>query len=137
MVRINILLKSGTEGAYHAAGMMAVGAASVDTPVRIFIMDDALAGLLRTLKGERMPSGYRYKEMEEAVEKAESSGKFMSWEQLFESAKELGETEIIVCGLAADLLGVKEDDLPEYVDGISGVADFVGGMEDDDIVIAL
>ncbi len=138
MVRVNIILRTGTEAALHQAGMIAVGASSVDHPIRIFIMDDALAAVLRHYKGEKIANGYEFEEVRDGFHKAEESGKTMTWEELLESAKDLSEeVEIMACGLALDVMGYNHEELPDLFDKVSGVADFVGGLEDDDIVFTL
>ncbi len=118
--------------------MILVGATSADHPIRVFIMDDALTAVLRYYQGESIDNGYHYEEVRTGFHDAETAKKTMTWEELFDAAIELGdEVEIIACGLALDVLGKSEDDLPDIFSFVSGVADFVGNLSENDIVFTM
>ncbi len=134
MVKITILVRTGTESAFHQAGIVAVGAMTVDYPVRIFFMDDAITALKKYKEGKPIPSGYSNAETEIAFNTALEKGKIMSWEELILNSKKMGNVEVVVCALGVDLLEIDLRHLPSFVDKISGAADLVGGIKEGDIV---
>ncbi len=136
MVNITILVRTGTEAALHQAGIIAVGAVTVDIPVRIFFMDDAITALMKYKEGKPIPSGHYNAETEIAFNKGIEKAKIMSWEELIVNAKKMGYVETIACALAMDLLNIDLRHLPSFIDKISGAAELVGGLNPEDVVFS-
>ena len=119
---LSLVLFSGTDDSLTAAAVLAVGAAVMGRPVKIFLQYYALdafragkVSLDHGLAGEAT-----------ADQMADVRGhKGQHWSELLEQAKEVGEVDIQACALSMDIFGIGRDDLDPLVDGIEGVAAFM------------
>ena len=133
--RLNILVAHATLDAFNGMVLLATGAVTMDVPVNIFLTHDAVFVLKKENLEKPLEPETKFPEVKEAYKNGLESGKIKPWYELLREIKEMGDIRVIACGLAADLFGVTEDDLPDFVDGIAGVADFVGGAGENDLTI--
>jgi len=74
-----------------------------------------------------------YKGFEDSLKKAVSSGVIPSWREILEQGKKTGRLKVYACSTTMGLLGIKDEDLIEYVDDVVGAASFLNKAKDSDI----
>ena len=91
-------------------------------------------GLL-TLKKDYEPSEVSpdYKDYGEELKKAVSSGAMPEWRKVLDQGKKTGKLKIYACSTTMNLLGIKREDLREFVDEIVGAAYFLGKAKYSDV----
>ena len=128
---LSMVLFSGTDDKLNAAAVLAVGAAAMGRPVHVFLQYYALdafrSGSVNAdhrLAPEATPA---------QAPKVRAHGG-QHWSDLFRQAKDVGEVDIQACALSMDMFGLNKDDLDPLVDGVEGVAAFVGSAADGQVV---
>lgn len=122
---LSIVMFSGTDDKLDAASVLAAGAAAMGRPVHIFLQYWALDAF----RGDRIRKDHGVAP-EAGVEGAAllrrwaDSGRH--WSDVLAQAKEIGEVTIHACALSMDLLAITQADLDPMVDGVQGVASFMG-----------
>ncbi|HEX9696104.1 MAG TPA: DsrE/DsrF/DrsH-like family protein [Actinomycetota bacterium] len=123
---LSMVLFSGTDDKLTAASVLAVGAASLDRPVRIFLqywaLDAFRADRIEKDHGAAPEAGREGAELLHRF--AERGGQH--WSETLRQIKEIGDVRITACSLSMDILGIGRDDLDPLVDGIEGIAGFTG-----------
>ncbi|MFN3267817.1 MAG: DsrE/DsrF/DrsH-like family protein [Zestosphaera sp.] len=61
------------------------------------------------------------------------SGAVLGWREILEQGKKTGRLRIYACSTTMSLLGMKTEDLVEYVDEVVGAATFLSRARDSDI----
>lgn len=121
---LSLVLFSGTDDKLNCAAVLAVGAAAMGRPVNVFLQYYALdafrAGAL-----ERDHGLSREATQEQAGSVRSHHGQH--WSDLLKQAKDLGEVDIQACALSMDMYGITKADLDPIVDGVEGVAAFMAG----------
>lgn len=116
-----IICQSGTREALHMAAMVASVAAVSGRPVTVFVSMNALAHFLRRKSPEAPAAG--------------PAGDLLAtrnaprFEDLFQSAVELGDARIYACSMAMDLVGLEDHDLAEHMAGTMGLTAFLAEAE--------
>lgn len=137
MGKMVILVRNGTYESFTTASMLASGAAAVDIDIFIFAMESAVLYLSNDEyknppKFHADIGNYKQKMMEAA-----NNGVITPWYELISDLKEFTEMNIVVCSMAADALGLKKENFPDFVDSIAGVATYAAEAEGADIFITL
>ena len=121
---LSLVLFSGTDDKLNCAAVLAVGAAAMGRPVNVFLQYDALdafrSGALERDHGlapEATPG------QTDSVR----GHRGQHWSDLLKQAKDLGEVDIQACALSMDMYGITKEDLDPIVDGVEGVAAFMAG----------
>lgn len=125
-IPLSMVWFSGTDDKLSSATVLAVGAASLDRPVRIFLqywaLDAFRADRIQKDHGvapEAGPEGAAV-----LREFAERGGQH--WSETLRQIKEIGDVRITACSLSLDVLRIHLDELDPLVDGIEGIAGFTG-----------
>ena len=128
---LSLVLFSGTDDKLSAAAVLTVGAAAMGRPVHVFLQYYALdafrAGKVaadHALSPEATPA-------QAPVVRAHPG---QHWSELFKQAKDVGEVDIQACALSMDMFHLTQSDLDPLVDGVEGVASFVGSAADGQVV---
>ncbi len=137
MTTMLILLKDGSYQSFATMAMIATGAVTSDIEVKVFAMEDAVFALRKDQIDKHIKFEKPYPEYNAALQDAIDTGKTQKWWELFNDLKDLGEVELTVCALVADLLGLELEDFADVVDDIQGVAKFAGDAEEADIFITI
>jgi len=125
-IPLSMVLFSGTDDKLTAASVLAVGAASLERPVHIFLQYWALDAF----RADRIGKDHGVAP-EAGPEGAVLMNRFTErggqhWSEILRQVKEIGEVRITACSLSMDVLGITRDDLDPLVDGVEGVAGFTG-----------
>lgn len=120
--RINgIIVHSGQwDRIYHAFSIASV-LASMGEEVQVFLTYWALRNICR---GEKIFDG---DEERQAIESGIKRGILRELEQLVNLGKSFGRMRIIACSGSMELFGLREDELPEWVDKVGGLTEVLGG----------
>ena len=122
---LSMVLFSGTDDRLTSAAILAAGAAAMGRKVHIMLqywaLDAFRKGGLSKDHGVAPEAGI---EGENLFRNSIKEGSH--WSDVLSQAKELGEVEIYACAASTEMLGITEEDLDPIVDGIEGVATFVG-----------
>lgn len=117
---------SGTDDKLNAASVLAVGAASLERPVRIFLQYWALDAFRK----DRIDKDHGVAP-EGGPEGAAMLQRFnerggMHWSETLRQIKEIGDVRVTACSLSMDVLGITKEELDPLVDGVEGIAGFTG-----------
>ncbi|MBE8540650.1 DsrE family protein [Geoglobus acetivorans] len=114
---ISIIVHSGEwDRIYHAFSMASTYSA-LGEKVSIFLTYWAIDTVVR----DTAETGDERKD--DIIKKAMDSGKMKSLGEMIELGKQFGNVEIVVCSGSLDILGYSENDLPEWVDRVGGLAE--------------
>lgn len=116
-----IICQTPAREALHMAAMVASVAAVSGRPVTVFVSMNALAHFLRR-PSPNAPSAGQAGEL--LVTR--NAPRF---EDLFQSAVELGEARIYACSMAMDLMALEDHDLAPHMAGTMGLTAFLAEAE--------
>lgn len=131
MPKISIIVSSEKLDKLFPAVTLATTAAAMGWESEIFFTFWGLLALKRGYEPKEVSSDY--KGYEDELRRAVSSGTVPSWREILEQGKKTGKLRIYACSTTMELLGIKAEDLVEYVDGVVGAATFLGRAKDSDI----
>lgn len=115
--KISIMLISGKREQLQMAAMVASVGAVSGNDVIVFLSMNALQFFTKNNETKAEVDG----PMGTLLEEKNAPG-FM---ELFESSVELGDAKIFPCSMAVDILGLKQDDLEEFVSEPLGLTKFL------------
>jgi peroxiredoxin family protein len=123
---LSLVLFSGTDDKLTAAAVLAVGGAAMGRSVNVLLqywaLDAFRADRIRKDHGVAAEAG---PEGAEAMRRAAQNGQ-LHWSDLLAQAKDIGKVRVTACSLSMDLFDLSAADLDPLVDGIEGVAAFMG-----------
>jgi len=123
---ISIIVHSGEwDRIYHAFSIASTYSA-LDKKVRVFLTYWAIESVAR----KKFDCGSR--EKNEKIRKGVSEGKIKSIDEIVKLGKEFGNLEVIVCSGSMEVLGIREEELPEWVDRVGGLAEQL--MEAEEVI---
>lgn len=122
--RLSMIVFSGEMDRLLPVGILASGAIAMGQEVRIFL---TFWGLMAMRKGAffQMPVSPSFAGMVGDLGKTLQEKKIPGLVDQLRTAKELGDVEIVACGMTMDLFGLKLEDLEDVVDGVAGVGEFI------------
>lgn len=128
---LSLVLFSGTDDKLTAASVLAVGAAAMGRPVKIFLQYYALDAF----KAGRVNEDHRLSpEATDEQAPAVRAHPGQHWSELLRQAKDVGDVDIQACALSMDMFHLKKADLDPIVDGVEGVAAFMASASDGQVV---
>ena len=137
MGKLAILVTSGKFETMNTAALLASGAVANDNEVLMFFMNDSVWALKKDISETNRSFNSTFTHVNKQLEETDKSGKLQTWFNLLPDLKELGEIQIIACGLMTDIFGLKKEDLVDFVDDIAGVAFFTDAAMEYDRIISL
>lgn len=137
MGKLAILVTSGKFETMNTAALLASGAVANDNEVLMFFMNDSVWALKKDVVENNRSVNSIFPQVNKQIEENDKSGKLQTWFTLLPDLKDLGEIQIIACGLMTDIFGIKQEDLVDFVDDIAGVAFFTDVAMEYDRIISL
>lgn len=123
---VSLVLFSGTDDKLSAAAIMASGAAAMGRPVHIFLqywaLDAFRADAITKDHGVAPEGGVEGA----AAMQRQREHDHQHWSDVLRQAKLIGDVRIDACAHSMELLGLTKAELDPLVDGIHGVASFMG-----------
>jgi peroxiredoxin family protein len=128
---LSLVLFSGTDDKLSAAAILAVGAAAMGRPVNIFLQYYAL----RAFRAGKVHADHALAwEATESLSPVIRAHSGPHWSELLRQAKDVGDVNIQACALSMDMFHLRKDDLDPLVDGVEGVAAFMGSAAEGQVV---
>ncbi|MGE5591720.1 MAG: DsrE/DsrF/DrsH-like family protein [Bacillota bacterium] len=122
--KLSLVVFSGTADKLYPVAIMASGAVALGQRVDIFL---TFWGLMSFRKG--MPQNQQvsrdYEAMGPEMMRIMKEKNVPSWMDTLRTAKEIGDVRVHACAMTMDLFDLKQDDLEDVVDDITGVAEFL------------
>ncbi len=116
-----IIIHSGQlDRIYHGFSIASV-LASMGEEVQVFLTYWALRNLCN---GEKV---FDSEEEREVIEKGIKRGILREINQIVNLGKAFGNMIVIACSGSMELFGIKEEELPEWVDKVGGLTEVLGG----------
>jgi len=114
---ISIIIHSGEwDRIYHAFSIASTYSA-IGEKIKVFITYWAIDAIAKR-KIECSSN-----EKNEIIQEGMRAGKVKSLEEMIKLGREFGNVEVIVCSGSMELLGYSENDMPEWVDRVGGLAE--------------
>jgi peroxiredoxin family protein len=123
---LSLVLFSGTDDRLEAAAVLAAGAAAMGRKVNLFLQYWALDAFRKdAIRKDHGVSAEAGPEGAALLRKArETSGQH--WVDVLEQARAIGDVSINACALSMQHFELALEDLDPMVDGVTGVAAFMG-----------
>ena len=131
MPKISIIVASEKIDKILPAITLAATASVMGWEAELFFTFWGLLALKKTYEPKEVSLDYKI--FEEGLKKAISSGAIPSWREVLEQGRKTSRLRVYACSTTMDLLGVKNEDLIEDVDGVVGAASFLNKARDSDI----
>lgn len=124
--KLSIIVFSGTVDKLMSVGVLSQAAAALGKEVRLFV---TFWGLMSFTKGEK-PNIFpkEFENMAPMLAESMKTHNTPSWYEMIIEAKNLG-ARVYACSLAAELMGIKREDMDPIVDDIVGAATFLTEAE--------
>ncbi|MEO3993482.1 MAG: DsrE/DsrF/DrsH-like family protein [Desulfurococcaceae archaeon TW002] len=131
MPKISVIVASEKLDKLFPAVILAMTAATMGWESEIFFTFWGLLALKKEYEPKEVSSDYKV--YEDGLRNAIRSGAMPGWREILEQGRKTGKLRIYACSTTMSLLGVKTEDLVEYVDGVVGAATFLNRAKDSDI----
>ena len=128
--RMSIVLFSGTVDKLMAASIMATGGAAMGMDVEIFLTTWGLLAFRKDDYKTNTRVSADFADYRSPMLEQMSAKKVPSWMDNLKGAKEIGTVRVAACSMTMELYGLKQSDLEDIVDEVTGVATFVEGARD-------
>jgi peroxiredoxin family protein len=133
--RMAIILFSGTVDKLMAASILASGGVAMGLEVDLFLTNWGLMAFQRDAWKTNTKISKEYEEYAPAMMTAMQQMNVPSWMDNLVQAKELGDLNVIACGMTMELFGIDQSQLEDIVDDVAGVAGFIGEAQDAKITL--
>jgi peroxiredoxin family protein len=122
--RLSMIVFSGEMDKLLPVGILASGAIAMGHEVRIFL---TFWGLMAFKKDAffDMPVSPSFAGMVGDLGATLKEKRIPGLIEQLRTAKELGDVEVVACGMTMDLFGLKLEDLEDVVDRVDGVGEFI------------
>ena len=122
--RVSMIVFSGEMDKLLPVGILASGAVAMGNEVRIFL---TFWGLMAFKKDAffHMPVSPSFSGMVGDLGAMLKERKIPGVVDQLRTAKELGDVEVVACGMTMDLFGLKLADLEDVFDRVAGVGEFI------------
>jgi len=136
MPKLSIIVWSGTADKLYPAAILASTAAASGWDVELFYTFWGLLAITRQNAPktmERISSDYA--QFAGELGRAMQSAGIPPWWELLRQARDLGRVKIYACSTTMGMLGVKKEDLLEFVDEVVGAATFLERSKDANVTL--
>jgi len=136
MPKLSIIVFSGTVDKLYPAAMLTSAAASAGWEVELFftfwgLVSITKEGLAKSV--ERFPKDYA--DHEETMREAMKRANLPPWWDLIRQAKEVGKVRVHACSPTMEMLGLKREDLADFVDDVIGAMTFLELSKDAEVTL--
>ena len=123
--KMSIVLFSGTVDKLLPIGILASGAVAMDMEVDIFATFWGLTAMRKDMLMTNMKISKDYEEMAGPMMELMKTKNVQPWFETLKKAKEIGTVRIHACAMTFDLMGLKKEDLADFVDDVVAVGEYV------------
>jgi peroxiredoxin family protein len=133
--KMAMIMFSGTVDKLMPIGIMASGAVAMDMEVDIFATFWGLQALRKDALMTNMKISKDFEEMAGPMIQLMKTKNVQPWFETLKKAKEVGTVRIHACAMTFDLMGMKKEDLADFVDDVVAVGEFVEMAKDAKITL--
>ena len=133
--KMNIVLFSGTVDKLMPVGILASGAVAMGMEVDIFATFWGLAAMRKDMLMTNMKISKDYEEMAGPMMELMKKKNVAPWFETLKKAKEIGTIRIHACAMTFDLMGMKKEDLADFVDDVVAVGEYTEMAKDANITL--
>ena len=133
--KMSIVLFSGTVDKLMPIGILASGAVAMDMEVDIFATFWGLTAMRKDMLMTNMKISKDYEEMAGPMMELMKTKNVQPWFETLKKAKEIGTIRIHACAMTFDLMGLKKEDLADFVDDVVAVGEYVEMARDAQITL--
>jgi peroxiredoxin family protein len=133
--KMSIVLFSGTVDKLIPIGILASGAVAMDMEVDIFATFWGLTAMRKDMLMTNMKISKDYEEMAGPMMELMKTKNVQPWFETLKKAKELGTIRIHACAMTFDLMGMKKEDLADFVDDVVAVGEYIEMARDAQITL--
>lgn len=128
--KMAIVLFSGTVDKLMPVGIMASGAVAMGMDVDIFATFWGLNALRKDMLATNMRMSKDFEEMGAGLMQLMQKRGVQPWFETLKKAKELGNVRVHACAMTFDLMGLKKEDMADFVDDVVAVGEFIDMAKD-------
>lgn len=133
--KMSIVLFSGTVDKLMPVGIMSSGAVAMGMDVDIFATFWGLNALRKDMLTTNMRVSKDFEDMAGPMMQMMQQKNVPPWFETLKKAKELGNVRVHACAMTMDLMGLKKEDMADFVDDIVAVGEFIEMSRDAKITL--
>ena len=133
--KMAIILFSGTVDKLIPVGILASGAVAMDMEVDIFATFWGLNALRKDMLTTNMKMSKDFEEMAGPMMQIMQKKNVQPWFETLKKAKELGNVRVHACAMTFDLMGLRKEDMADFVDDVVAVGEFIEMARDAKITL--
>ncbi|MHB9146263.1 MAG: DsrE/DsrF/DrsH-like family protein [Symbiobacteriia bacterium] len=123
--KLSMVVFSGTVDKLYPVAIMASGAVALGQKVDIFLTFWGLMSFRQGAPLQNQQVTKDYEAMAPEMMRIMQEKKVPSWLETLRIAKEIGDVRIHACAMTMDLFDLKQEDMEDIVDDVTGVAQFL------------
>ncbi len=123
--KLSMVVFSGTVDKLYPVAIMASGAVALGQRVDIFLTFWGLMSLRKGAPQQNQQVSKDFEAMGPEMMRIMKEKNVPSWLDTLRTAKEIGDVRVHACAMTMDLFDLKQEDLEDVVDDITGVAQFL------------
>lgn len=123
--KLSLVVFSGTADKLYPVAIMASGAVALGQRVDIFLTFWGLMSFRRGMPQQNQQVSRDYEAMGPEMMRIMKEKNVPSWMDTLRTAKEIGDVRVHACAMTMDLFDLKQEDLEDLVDDVTGVAQFL------------
>ncbi|MEM0457153.1 MAG: DsrE/DsrF/DrsH-like family protein [Nitrososphaerota archaeon] len=133
--KLAIVLFSGTVDKLYPVSIIASGAVAMGMEVDIFATFWGLNALRKDMLTTNTKISKDFEDMSQAMMQLMEQKNVQPWYEILKKAKELGNVRVHACAMTFDLMGMKKEDLADFVDDVVAVGEFINIAKDAKITL--
>ena len=133
--KLNIIAFSGTVDKMMAVSTLSTGAAAMGMDVDIFITFWGLNAFRKENVYTNMRISADFAEFQEPMMQAMQAKGVPAWIDVLHQAAEIGNVHVKACSQTMEMFGWTMDDFDPIVEEVTGVASFMGQLNDGDTTL--
>lgn len=128
--RMSLVVFSGTADKLTAVATLATGGAAMGMEVEIFLTFWGLETLRVGAKDRPPRITAEFADFGPVMQEVMQAKQVPHWLDMLRDARDVGNVKIYACSATMELFGMKQEDLEDVVDEVTGVATFVDRAKD-------
>lgn len=133
--RIAIIVFSGTVDKLYPVSIIASGAVAMGMEVDIFATFWGLNAFRKDMLEKNIKISKDFEEMGSMMMELMRGKNVEPWYAILKRAKEIGNVRVHACAMTFDLMGMRKEDLADFVDDVVAVGEFIDIAKDAKFVL--
>lgn len=128
--RMSLVVFSGTADKLTAVATLATGAAAMEMDVELFLTFWGLEAFKKGAKMQPPRITAEFADYGPVMMELMQAKNVPHWLDTLRAAREIGNVKVYACSATMELFGMKQEDLEDVVDEVTGVATFIDRAKD-------